>query len=187
MQRAFGPEHLSQGAEPGVRIGEVVKNAGADDVVEPFAELARALDGKMAHLKIVEFVFALELQLVCDAIFAEVDSHDARPRPADGVVRCLRRAAARDEDASVVAIGLVRPEEMRIGTPAIVVPSAPVGFEIVDRRRVGMTFVKRGHPPANRAFHTDSIRLGMEKALPIGACDLPTCAAFLFAPSPNPD
>ena len=165
VQGAVRRQHLAQRAQPGVGIGQVVQHAGADDVVETLAEFAGAFDGELSNLEIVELVFALELQLVRDAVFADVDSDDACPRPADGVVRGLRRAAAGDENAAIVAIGLVRPEEMRVGAPAIAVPGAPVGIEIVDRRRVGVTLVEVTHPS-----HDHGVFLEPRGVYPCGFC-----------------
>ena len=84
----------------------------------------------------------------------------SRVRPAQGVVCGLRGAAARDEDAAIVAVRLARPKEMRFGAPPRVVPRSAVGVEVVDRRRIGMTFVKaahlRGDVGERGAFHTES-------------------------------
>ena len=55
-----------------------------------------------------------------------VDADDLRARPAHGVMGGLSRAAAGDEDAAVVPIGLGRPEEMRFGASPQGVPRPAV-------------------------------------------------------------
>ena len=146
MQGAARREHVAQRAQAGVGIGQMVQHAGADDVLEGLPEFGGALDGELAHLEVVERVLALQLLRERDALRADVDADDSSARPAQRVVRRLRRAAAGDQDAAVFAVGLGRPEEMRFGAPARVVPGAAVRVEIVDGRRVGMRFVKSAHP-----------------------------------------
>jgi hypothetical protein len=85
-----------------------------------------------------------------DARRADVDADDAGARPANGIVRSLRGAATRDQDAAVVAIRLTRPKEIRIGAAAAVVPTPPVFLKIVDRRRIGVALVKAAYPAAGQ-------------------------------------
>ena len=55
-----GLQHLPQGAQPRVRVGQVVQHAGADDLVEAAAQLAHPLDGQLMDLQIGQVVLALE-------------------------------------------------------------------------------------------------------------------------------
>jgi hypothetical protein len=114
------------------------------------AEFAGMLDGELPQLEIVEPVLFLQRLRIGDAFRADVNSYYARARPANGIVRGLGCAAARDENAAVITIRFARPKEVRLGAPAIVVPGAPVGSEIVDRRRVGMALVEVTNPPRDR-------------------------------------
>jgi hypothetical protein len=57
----------------------------------------------------------------------------------------LGRAATGYEYAPVFSIRLVGPEEMGFGSPPLIVPGFAVGVQVVDRRRVGMAFVKVGY------------------------------------------
>ncbi len=52
MQGAVGLKHLLQGAQPCVRVRQVVQHAGADDLVEAPAQLADPLDGQLLDLQI---------------------------------------------------------------------------------------------------------------------------------------
>jgi hypothetical protein len=121
----------------------MMQHARADDVFEALAEPVDVFDGDLVELEIVEPVVVFEALLEGNALGAEVDPDDARPRPANGVVRRLARAAARDQDRPVVAVWLERPEEMGLDTSTSVIPAPPVGRKIVGRRRIGMTLVKR--------------------------------------------
>ena len=84
-----------------------------------------------------------------DTFGADVDSDDLGARPAQRVMGGLGGAAAGDQYAAVVATRLVRPEEMGIGAPAMVIPEPAVGLQIVHRRRVRMTLVEGGHLRGN--------------------------------------
>ena len=51
-------QHLAQGAQPAVRVGQVVQHAGADDLVEAAAQLAHPLDRQLIDLQIGQVVLA---------------------------------------------------------------------------------------------------------------------------------
>ena len=123
----------------------MVQNARADDVIELLREFTGTLDRELKHLEVIETVFRFQISRMRDAARADVDSDDSRAGPAQRIVSGLGRAAAGDEDASVVTVSLGRPEEMRFGAPARVVPVPAIRLQVVYRRRVGVTFVKVTH------------------------------------------
>ena len=134
-------------------------------------------------------VFTLQLLRELDALRADVDSDYAGARPTQRVVSGLHRAAAGDQYAAVVAVRLVRPEEMRFGAPAPIVPGAAIDVQIVRGRRIGVVFVKVGYPRGDgrRAFHTELIQLGTERLSQPPLNGALSRAAFLFAPSRSLD
>ena len=107
-------EHVVQGPQPRIGVGQMVQHAGADHVVEALAEFGGALHGKLAHLEVGERVLALQLLRERDALGADVDPDDLGAGPAQRIVGGLGGAAAGDQYAAVVAVGLGRPEEMGI-------------------------------------------------------------------------
>ncbi len=151
----------------------MVEDAGADHVLEGLSKLIDTLDGELTYLEIVEGVFVFQLERAGNAGGTNVDADQAGVRPAQRIARSLRRAATRDQYAAVVAERLRGPEEVRVGTPAPVIPTGAVCIEIVDRRRVRVTFVKVTHPSADFG----SI-LGLRRV---------SRAAFEPGRGPNPD
>ena len=146
VHRAVRREHVAQRAQPRVGIGQVMQHAGADDVFEGSPEFGGVARRQLAHLEVLEVVLALEFLREARCSFALTSMPTTlRVRPAHRVVRGLRRAAAGDQDAAVVAIRFVRPEEMRFGAPARVVPKPAVGVQVVYRRWVRMHLVERTH------------------------------------------
>src|SRR5271165_2944091 len=142
-------EDVAQGLEPRIGVGQVVQDAGADDVVEALAEFGGALQSELAHLEVGERVLALQPLRERDAFGADVDPDDLGAGPAQRIMRGLGGPAAGDQYAPVVAVGLRRPEEMGVGASAPVVPSLTVGVQVVDGRRVGMMLVKGAHLPGD--------------------------------------
>ena len=129
----------------------MVQHARADDVLECLAEFAGPLDGELPHLEVLQPVLALELFGERDAPRADVDADDARIRPADGVMRRLARAASRDQNAAIVAVGFGGLKQMRLGAAPPVVPRAAVRGDVVHRLRVGVAFVERSYARRDRA------------------------------------
>ncbi len=84
---------------------------------------------------------------------ADVDAGYFRIWPTHGVLGCLGRTAASDEDCSVVTIGFGRFKQMEVGTPALrIVPTFAVAIEVFNRRRVrevrGREAAEEGHREA---------------------------------------
>src|SRR5437899_1249234 len=92
----------------------MMKHAGADDLVEARLQFAGPLEGKLAHLKIVQLVLSLELLGTAHARFAEIDTHDSRCRPAHRVLGGLRRPAPSDQNGQVFPKGSGRPGQMEL-------------------------------------------------------------------------
>ena len=150
MKRAAWREHLAQRAQSVAWARQVVKHAGADDLLERAFQIAGALHCKMSHFEVLERICAFQIERMRDAGFADIDAYNAGVRPSDGIMRGLIRAAAGDEDTAVIAIGLIRPEQICVGSPAFVGPCTTIRIDIVSRRRVWMVVVKLSDPRRSR-------------------------------------
>src|SRR5271155_5644521 len=113
-----------------------MKHAGADDLVEAGLQFVRALDGKPAHLKIVQLVFSFQLVGTANARFAEVDTHNSRSRPTHRVLGRLRRPTTSYQNRLVFAIGYGRPKQMVFRAAFLRVSPEPIFLEAIDRRRI---------------------------------------------------
>src|SRR6266851_9126218 len=102
-----GLEHLAQRPKTCVGVGQMVQHAGADYVFEASPEVRRAVHGELAYLQVVEGVPVLQGLRERDTFGADVDPDDLGARPAQRVMGGLCGAAAGDQYAAVVAIGLV--------------------------------------------------------------------------------
>ena len=147
---------LDQGAvAPGRRtrvgVGQMVQHAGADDVLEALTEFGGTLHGELAHLEVGERVLLLQPLREREALGADIDPDDLGAGPAQSIVGGLGSAAARDQYAAVVAVRLGRPEEMRVGASAPIVPGLTVRLQVIHRRRVGVIFVKFADLPGDGA------------------------------------
>jgi hypothetical protein len=89
-------EHVVQSAQTSIRVGKVVQNAGADDMIEGLSEFGNALDSNLVHFEIFERVLLLQLFRKRDALCADIDPDYLRTRPTHSVVRSLDGSAARD-------------------------------------------------------------------------------------------
>ena len=84
----------------------MMKDSGADDLVEAGREFARPLDGKAMYLEIVQRVPSLEVSRGAHARFTEIDARDTRPRPAHRMLGRLGCPAAGDQNGMVFPEGL---------------------------------------------------------------------------------
>ena len=98
MHRSVAGKHASQRAEARVRVAQMVKHAGAHDLVERLAQLADALDREPAEAQVPQIVFSLKFARVAQARFADVDCGHLRVGLAQRVAGGLRRSAARDQN-----------------------------------------------------------------------------------------
>ena len=143
---AIRREHFAHRAQARIRVRQMVKNTGANDVLEAAAQFACAFHRKLPNLEIVEAVFGLERFGIFDARRTYVDPNHLRTRPVQRVPGCLGGAAASDQHAAVFAVRLVRPEEVRFGAPSLsVFPALAVTVQVLDGARIRMLFVKRSH------------------------------------------
>ncbi len=121
----------------------MMENTGADNLVEAHPQLAYLLDCKLMDLKIFQIVFTLEFLRTLHTRCADIDAGNLSCGPTQGMLCCLRRSAACDENGMVFAVGSVRPEEMVIrATPVRVVPEPTVLFETIDRSWIRITVVE---------------------------------------------
>ena len=54
MHGAVGFENAAQSAKPGIRVGQMMQNSGANDVIEACIQFARAFNGKLVDVEIVQ-------------------------------------------------------------------------------------------------------------------------------------
>jgi hypothetical protein len=140
---SVGFEDGAEGAEPGVRVAEMMEDSSRDDLIEGGVQFVDAIDGELVDLEVGEVVFALEIFGVADAGCTEVDGGDVCGGPSEGVLCSLRGSAAGDEDGEGVAIRKGGPVEMKVGATALeVLPMGSVGVEVFDGRRVRITIVE---------------------------------------------
>ena len=150
VHRAAGRQHVAQGPQARVGVGEMMEHAGADDLIEGRPQLADALDGELADLEIVELVLSLELLGVADAGRAEVDARHPGRRPAQGVLGRLRGPAAGDQDRVVLAVGLRGPEQMIVGAAPAAGPARGADSSRGCRRAADRDAARRRRAPSPR-------------------------------------
>ena len=110
VHRPVGFEHGAQGSEARIRILEMVENSGAHDLIEARLQVAYTLDWQLVDLEIVQAVFPLEVLRMPHTRRADVYAGDLCRRPAHGMLRRLRCAAAGNEDRLVFSVGSARPK-----------------------------------------------------------------------------
>src|SRR5271156_5871787 len=123
----------------------MMQHSGADHVFKAMPQFGGAFHRKLAHLEVIQLVFALELLGALDTGGTDIDPGDRCTRPRQRVLGGLRSAAAGDQNAPIVAIGFSRPEQASIRAPSIVVPTGFMTLEAVNRRRVRVTLIKGAH------------------------------------------
>src|SRR5262249_58105989 len=135
-----------QRAKAGVRVGQMMKDAGADDVVEHLVELARLFDREPVEIEVCKPVFALQLACVAEACLADVDSCHMRVGLAHRVSGGLRGPAARDPNLPARPRLLCCPHEKRQRAAALrILIKLAMLVETAKRGRIGMTLVKYAH------------------------------------------
>ncbi len=137
---------VAQRAKTRVRIAQMVKHAGANDLVECLAELRDPLDRKPVELQISYVVLLLKIAGVAQARFADVDRGHARVRLHERVPRGLRRSASSDKDRSVWPRLLQWPQQQRLRpAPARVPIAIEATLEAGDGRWIGMQLIERAN------------------------------------------
>ena len=143
MHRAIGIEHIAQRSQPGVRIGQVVQDAGAYDLVETAIELTRTLDRQLQHAQVVEPILVLELLGATHAGGAEIDAGDLCLGPAQGMLGRLRGTASGDQDRVIFAVRQSGLKQKVIGAAARRVPPAiTIRIQTLDRPRIRIALVE---------------------------------------------
>src|SRR5271169_1958432 len=61
MHRSVWFENVAQSSEASIRVGEMMENPSAHDLIEAHLKLAYLLDGELVHLQIFQVMFSLEL------------------------------------------------------------------------------------------------------------------------------
>ena len=119
----------------------MVQHSSAHDLIEVLPELGDGFERQLPQFQIVDAVLALELCGRLNACVADVDARHMCVRPAQRMFRRLRRSAADDEDAAVVAKRFTWPKEMCLGAPALTISGSRVALQIVEPERVRMLLV----------------------------------------------
>src|SRR5262245_38952280 len=112
MHRAFRFKHPAQSSEPRIGVGKMMKNPGADYLIEARFQIVYPIDGELVDLEIVQVVFPLELLRTMHTGCAKVDADNLSRRPTQSMLGPLRCAAAGNEDGLIFSIGSYRPEEV---------------------------------------------------------------------------
>src|SRR5215831_4915547 len=74
MHRAVRFEHTAESSEPRIRVGKMMENSRADNLIEGLFQLAHPIDGKLVDLEIIQVVFLLEFLSTAYARCAEIDA-----------------------------------------------------------------------------------------------------------------
>jgi len=121
----------------------MVKDAGANDLVECLAKLANPFDRKPVKLQISDVVLHLEIAGVAQARFAKVDRGHSRVRLHERMTRGLRRSAPGDEDGSIRTRLFQRPQKEILRSAAMRIAIAIEALrEAGDGRRIGVRLVE---------------------------------------------
>jgi hypothetical protein len=140
---AIARKDITQRAEARVGVAQMVEHACANDLVERLAKLADALDRKPVELQISYVVFVLKIARMAQACFAEVDRRHARFGLHKRVPRGLRRSASSDQDRSIWAWLLQRPQQQGLrAPPAWIAVALKQPIEAGDGRRIGVRLVE---------------------------------------------
>src|SRR5580704_8110502 len=120
-----------------------MENSGADNLVEAHSQLVYLLDGELVDLKIFQIVLTFELLRTPHARCADIDTGNLSCRPTQGMLCCLLRPAAGDENGMVFSVWFVRPEEMVVGAaPVRVFPQPTILFKTINRTTIHITIVE---------------------------------------------
>ena len=161
----------------------MVENAGTDDLIEVCVQIADAVDRQLAELEIVQAIFLLECFGAAHARGAEVDAGDLGQGPAQRVLRCLRGAAAGNQDGVIVAVGRAGPEEMMVGATAIaIVPETSIAVEGLDRRGIRIPFVEVLDVGRHAVHYRASVRADTRAPAdlsPAGDCERPPVSGLI--------
>src|SRR6266436_4727355 len=87
-------EYAAESTEARIRVGEMVENARAHNLIKARPQVAHLVDGHLVDLKIFQVVFPLEFLRAADTRCAEVDAGYVSPRPAQRMLGSLRRSTA---------------------------------------------------------------------------------------------
>src|SRR5215471_211575 len=87
-------EYAVQCPETSARIGEMMKNSRAYDLVEFSSQIAYLFQSELVHLKILQVILLLQLPGALHASCADIDPGDSGLRPAQSLLRRLRCSAA---------------------------------------------------------------------------------------------
>jgi len=146
VHRAIGTKDAAQRPEADVRVGKVVKHAGADDLVKAPAKLADIFNREPTEIETSQAVFSLKLARVMQAGLADVDGGHMSIRFAQRMDGSLGSSAAGHQDLSVCPRLLQWPQQQGQRAASIrVAIKLAVPVEVAERRRIRVTLVKSAH------------------------------------------
>src|ERR1700680_2195221 len=105
MYRSLRFKHAAQSAEACIRVGEMMENTGANNLIEARPQVVYSLDRELVDVKIFQVVFSLEFFRVRHTGCATVDAGTLSRGPAQRVLGRLRCSASGDEDGLIFCIG----------------------------------------------------------------------------------
>jgi hypothetical protein len=106
-----GRKNIAQRSKAEIRVGQMVKHAGTNDLVECLVELSDLLDREPMEIKVSQAIFLLKIARMAQAGFADVDCRHTSIRLAQSMDSSLGCSAAGDQDLSVCALRLSWPQQ----------------------------------------------------------------------------
>src|SRR5215472_16365811 len=121
----------------------MMKNAGADDVIECLSQLLDVQQRKLAKYEITDLVLFLKLKCVSEAGLADIDGRDASVGLAQCIACSLRGPATGDQDLLICARPPSRPDHVKQGLAALRISVQLTMFvQAGERRRIRHSLVK---------------------------------------------
>src|SRR5579872_3875330 len=146
MHHTVGFECVVQSTQARIRVDEMMKNAGAYDLIETHPQVVHSLDVELVNLQIRKVVFFLMLLGLAHAGCTAVDTGNLSRRPAQRMLGRLRCPAARDEDGLVFPIRSAGPKKVIVGAASLpILPEPLISLQIIDWWRVRITVVEIPH------------------------------------------
>ena len=102
---ALGCERVAESGESGIWVFKMMKDSGADNLVEGFFQFVQTIDRELVNFKIRQVVFSLEFLGAANTGGAQVDACHLGFGPAQRVLGGLGCSAARNENGMVFSIG----------------------------------------------------------------------------------
>src|SRR5271157_2875869 len=137
---------IAQRSKAGIRVGQMMEHARADDLVEFASELPDLLDRESMEIEVLQAIFSLKIARIAQAGFADVDCGHTSLRLAQRMDGSLGRSTAGDQDLSICPQLLRWPQQKgQCPTPIRVSVEFAVPIEVADRRRIRVGLVESAY------------------------------------------